>query len=348
MPAARGRNRSYGAGDRVSFKVRGPWGRNGAAVAQQVERLICNQQVGSSILSGGFANGRTYLGPCSLTPAAMTHPTVAILSIGNEILLGDVPNSNAQWLCRELTARGAEVRHIAVVRDVEDEIAAEFAHALTYNPLLVVTTGGLGPTDDDRSLAAVARALDRELRFDPVAASMVESFYTRLGDRGRVAKVDLTPARRKMALLPEGGRALANRIGAAPGVLLFHGGTEVVLLPGVPEEMQDIVLGSLAPHLDSLFGPGSYREIERFAGVSDESILAPLLRETSERHPQVYVKSRAELFGRSASFRITLSCRAGDVGEVNRLLAGAQDDLERTLARHGIGLDARADSAADR
>ena len=278
----------------------------------------------------------------------MPGSTVAILSIGNEILLGDIPNSNAQWLCRELTERGAEVRHIAIVRDVDAEIAIELNHALTYAPLLLVTTGGLGPTDDDRSVGAVAQALDLELAFDPVAASMVESFYAKMGERGLVPMTGLTPPRRKMALLPRGSRALENRVGAAPGVLLSRGATQIVLLPGVPEEMQDIVLGSLAPHLDSLFGPGSYREIERFAGVSDESILAPLLRETSERHPQVYVKSRAELFGRSASFRITLSCRAGDVGEVNRLLAGAQDDLERTLARHGIGLDARADSAADR
>ncbi|MCW6166985.1 MAG: hypothetical protein LVQ64_00860 [Thermoplasmatales archaeon] len=116
----------------------------------------------------------------------MPGSTVAILSIGNEILLGDIPNSNAQWLCREFTKRGADVRHIAIVRDVDAEIAIELNHALTYAPRLLVTTGGLGPTDDDRSVGAVAQALDLELAFDPVAASMVESFYAKLGERGLV------------------------------------------------------------------------------------------------------------------------------------------------------------------
>ena len=272
-------------------------------------------------------------------PATMPGSTVAILSIGNEILLGDIPNSNAQWLCRELTERGAEVRHIAIVRDVDAEIAIELNHALTYAPLLLVTTGGLGPTDDDRSVGAVAQALDLELAFDPVAASMVESFYAKLGERGLVPMTGLTPPRRKMALLPRGSRALENRVGAAPGVLLSRGATQIVLLPGVPEEMQDIVQGALAPELDSLLGPGSYREIERLAHIADESVLAPLLRGIVERHPEVYVKSRAEVLGRSPSFRITLSCRAENRETVERHLLETQGDLEQTLAAHQIHLD---------
>ena len=271
----------------------------------------------------------------------MTGPAAAILSIGNEILLGDVPNSNAQWLCRQLTLRGAEVRHIAVVRDTDSEIAIELRHALIYRPRLLVTTGGLGPTDDDRSIGAVARALDLDLVLDPVAAGMVEAFYAERANQGLVPAAGLTPSRRKMALLPRGSHPLANRIGAAPGVRLSIDGTWIVLLPGVPEEMQDIVLGSLRPELDSILGLGRYREIELLAHISDESVLAPLLRGIVERHPEVYVKSRAEVFGRSASLRITLSCRGEDPAQVGRLLGEAQGDLERTFGAEGITLDAR-------
>ncbi len=276
----------------------------------------------------------------------MSESTVAILAIGNEILLGDVVNSNTQWLAKRLRLRGASVVHVAIVRDQLEEIERELAHARTYRPRLLVTTGGLGPTDDDRTVAAVAGALGLELRENDAALTQVAFFYRELAARGRVPSAELSPSRRKMSLLPEGATPLANHVGAAPGIYLVHDGLAILLLPGVPEEMADIFDGAFAPILTELVGDGGFFEIERFARSSDESLLAPMLRLVAERHPSTYVKSRAEVFGRSPWFRVTISASAGRLEDATVRVNAAEADLRATLHDHGIELSERRPEAA--
>ncbi len=275
-------------------------------------------------------------GPKALSPTEA--PTVAVLTIGDEVLQGDVLNTNAHWLFRQCRARGAAVVHEATVRDREGEIGAELRHALGYAPRLILLCGGLGPTDDDRTAAAVAQALGLPLELDPPAREMVASFYARMHQRGLVPNADLTAPREKMARLPRGSVALENRLGAAPGVWISRPAVEIVLLPGVPEEMKDIVEHSLALPLTRWLGPGGFDEVERFAATTDESVLAPIVGDVAREHPDVYVKSRASAFGSAAAFRITLSSRAASLAEARERVARASAALERELARRGIAL----------
>jgi len=150
-------------------------------------------------------------------------PSVEIIAIGNELLLGDVLDTNTHWLCRQISALGGRVQRGALIPDDPQAIAETLQAALQREPDLIVLTGGLGPTSDDKTLASVATALGRPLELNQQALAMVRATYERLAARELVHDAELSEVRRKMAYLPRGAEPLHNPVGAAPGVLLREG-----------------------------------------------------------------------------------------------------------------------------
>ncbi|MGH9764757.1 MAG: competence/damage-inducible protein A [Blastocatellia bacterium] len=262
--------------------------------------------------------------------------TVEILAVGNEILLGLIQDTNPNYLSRVVTARGGCVRRAAIVRDEESEIVAEINGSLARGPDLIFTCGGLGPTLDDLTIAAVAKAVGRNLALHADAKKFVEHRYESLAEAGYVAGPEMTKDRLKMAMLPEQAKMIANPVGAAPGVLIELNHTKIVSLPGVPAELKAIVEGPLQPLLISIFGAGSYREREILVDCGDESVLAPLLSEVVSAHPNVYIKSHASHFGPEVKFRIQLSATGSNAVHAEEKIAKAEDDLTRTFERGGI------------
>jgi molybdenum cofactor synthesis domain-containing protein len=254
-----------------------------------------------------------------------------ILAIGNELLIGDVLDTNSHWLCRQLTGLGATVRRVCQVPDERDTIRTELLGARARGAQLLITTGGLGPTEDDLTLEAAASACGLALAEHPLALRWVADTYTRLAARGIVPHGDMTAARAKMARLPLGAAPLANGVGSAPGVLVRLAGCCLVCLPGVPEELKDIFQGSLQPTLAALLGQGAFSEWRAVVRCNDESILAPLLSAVSAAHPTVYVKSRARRLGTDLDFNITLSSRAATLALVMAQLEAARAALVETM-----------------
>ncbi len=259
---------------------------------------------------------------------------VEILAIGNELLLGDIQDTNTFWLCRRFTALGGRVRRAVMVRDEVEAIAAEVRGSLARGTDLLMIGGGLGPTDDDLTLQAVAVALDRPLEENLEALAVVEQRYRELAEQGLVSDAALTSARRKMACVPAESAALFNPVGTAPAIVLCEGKSTIVCLPGVPREMQGIVQGPLQPLLQKLFGTGAYAEWAVVTNCNDEATLAPLLRRVVTAHPAVYVKSWAAHFesdDRSHKLRVTLSLAGQDATAVQSELQATLDDLLREL-----------------
>ena len=126
-------------------------------------------------------------------------PTVEILAIGNELLRGEILDTNTQWLCRLVTARGGRVGRVTLLADVEAEIAAAVRAAIERGVAVLFTSGGLGPTDDDLTLAAVARGAGVEVVLDEQARAMVRASYDDFHARGIIAEPGLNPFREKMA-----------------------------------------------------------------------------------------------------------------------------------------------------
>lgn len=194
---------------------------------------------------------------------------VAIVSIGDEVLNGDTLNTNAQWIATQCTRLGA---HVVEQRTIPDSVSAITATLTSLNPSveLIITTGGLGPTHDDLTVAALAEFFGDELVED---ISTLEYLHQYAAARGR----NMTERLRKQALVPSSARVLPNRVGTAPGLLFARReGASVVVLPGVPREMEAIMTESVIPWLTEQIGTGGYSVVrERVlltAGVPESEL----------------------------------------------------------------------------
>ncbi|HKP87817.1 MAG TPA: molybdopterin-binding protein [Blastocatellia bacterium] len=258
------------------------------------------------------------------------------MTIGNEVLLGLVQDTNSGYLCRVVRGTGGRVRHIAIVRDEIESIAEAVRASLARRADLIFTCGGLGPTDDDLTLAGVAKATGRRLELNKDAREFVERRYRELAEAGYVANARMSESRLKMAQLPEGSRPVDNPLGAAPAMAMEANLSRIVSLPGVPAELKAIIEGPLQPLLNEVFGRGSYREREMTVECGDESVLAHALRQVAAALDDVYIKSRASHFGRDAVFRISISASASSPEEADRLIESASEDLTRVFQDAGI------------
>jgi molybdenum cofactor synthesis domain-containing protein len=196
--------------------------------------------------------------------------TAAILTIGNEIVSGDVANTNATWLAKRLEQLGVRVRSIAALPDEIDEVARFVREQAPAFDFLLVT-GGLGGTPDDLTREALAAAFGVQQREVPEVAADLRARFT----------LDPEYAAR-WALLPEGSRPLANPHGGAPGFAIEN----VYVLPGLPSEME-AMFDDLADELRRGEPIGSWRRTYR----TRESEIAGLLAEATERWPDVLVGS---------------------------------------------------------
>ncbi|MEM2609951.1 MAG: molybdopterin-binding protein, partial [Candidatus Bathyarchaeia archaeon] len=163
-----------------------------------------------------------------------------IICVGNELLIGKTLNTNAQWLAKRATSLGVTLKRITVVGDDVDEIACAVREALGRKPRFIITTGGLGPTFDDKTLEGIAKAINRRLELNEKALEMVRKKYEEYAKARKINAIEMTAHRIKMAQLPEGAEPLPNPVGTAPGVLVRIGGTDLIALPGVPSEMEAI------------------------------------------------------------------------------------------------------------
>ncbi|WP_433293270.1 competence/damage-inducible protein A [Pseudonocardia sp. CA-142604] len=208
-------------------------------------------------------------------------PRAAVIVTGSELLTGSITDRNGPWLARELGELGFEVAHVLLVGDRPDDLDAALRFAVNSGCVLVVTSGGLGPTADDltaqivASFAGVELVLDEDLREH--IAGILRGWATRTGFGGPA----LDEANRKQAMVPRGATALLP-VGTAPGLVVPRpGGPLVVVLPGPPRELQGMWPAALEapPFRELLAGvPAATSLSLRFFGLP-ESEIASTLRE---------------------------------------------------------------------
>lgn len=274
-----------------------------------------------------------------ITQHATRNTTVEIIAIGNELLIGQTLDTNTNWLCKQITGLGGQVRRAVMVRDDLDAIARELNGALDRGTNVVITTGGLGPTADDRTLEAVAKALDRLMAENEEALHMIERRYNKLYEQDLVDEPGLNEARRKMGRLPHGGEPIFNPVGGAPAVRLGVNASTVITLPGVPGELKGIWQGPLEETLNELFGEGAYLEKEIITDCPDDSILAPVLEKVTACHPEVYIKSHVQAFSEEkgkAKIPVTFSMAGDTHEEVEAGIGDAMQDFEEMLNKAGF------------
>jgi nicotinamide-nucleotide amidase len=214
--------------------------------------------------------------------------TAAIVAIGTELTRGELVNGNARWLSERLTDLGFTVAEHVTVPDDAERIRGTLLR-LGKEVKVIVCTGGLGPTSDDLTTAAVADALGVPLVRDAASLAEIEERHRK---RGR----EMPPANAKQADFPRGAEILANDVGTAPGFGVRIGDALSFFMPGVPREMQFIFDTHIAARIASL-APRSSHQVHIRTFGSFESLVAQRLaaidRGGVDHHPQVTIGYRA-------------------------------------------------------
>ncbi len=217
--------------------------------------------------------------------------TMEVVCVGNELLIGKTLNTNSQWLAQRATANGIIVKRVTLVADEVSEIASVIHEAIQRKPLLIVTTGGLGPTFDDKTLSGIAEALNCKLGVNATAKQMIKEKYETYARKRNTGRIELTESRIKMATIPEKTEPIHNPVGTAPAVRADLDGTTLIALPGVPTEMKAIFEETIAPLFKQISEGNAFHEKSIYADNIMESTLAPLIDIVIEDNPTVYVKS---------------------------------------------------------
>lgn len=169
---------------------------------------------------------------------------VELISVGTELLLGNIVNTNAAYLAKECAGLGLSCYYQSVVGDNWERLKAALTQALERSDI-VILSGGLGPTQDDLTKEAAASVMGMELKMDEESFKRIDAYFKNRG-------IEMTENNRKQALIPEGAMAVQNDNGTAPGVIMEKEGKRVILLPGPPGELKPMFEKSIAPYLQSL------------------------------------------------------------------------------------------------
>ena len=260
---------------------------------------------------------------------------VEIICVGNELLIGKTLNTNAQWLTKRVTNLGLTTRRVTIVGDDIKEISSALKEAIHRSPGFILTTGGLGPTFDDKTFEGLAKALRRSIKVDEEALKMVKDKYISYVQEGRMEAAELTSHRVKMARLPEGATPLRNPVGTAPAVSIKHENVTIIALPGVPSEMKSIFDESVASMLKKAAGKGTFFETSIEATKVIESEMAPLVERVMESNPHVYIKSHPKGAERVPRIEFHLSTTAKDSSTARKEVSKALLQLRELIQEKG-------------
>ena len=245
--------------------------------------------------------------------------TAEIIAIGSELLAPDRTDTNSLWLTEKLNLLGIEVKLKTIVGD-DDARLEEAIKDAARRSKVVITTGGLGPTEDDITRKITARALGKRLLLDEAVLDEIKKRFQGFG-------VTMPERNSRQAMVIEDAEVLPNPNGTAPGMFIDHQGTAIVLLPGPPREMQPMFTNHVASRLESRAGNVRVvRRMLRVAGMGESAVdekIAPVY--TKYENPQTTI-----LFNQS-EIEIHLTARGRTEGEANALLDRVVLELEERL-----------------
>jgi nicotinamide-nucleotide amidase len=256
----------------------------------------------------------------------LTRPRALLVVTGSELVRGERSDLNGPFLAREVLSRGVEPARITLVGDGEEELEAALREGLGAD--LLITSGGLGPTHDDRTVELLARVLGRSMRVDEDLHAQIEGVSRAVAERLRRPYADFEPGVRKQASMPEGA-ASVGLAGTAPGLVMEENGTAVVVLPGPPGELKRLWASALEAEpvrrvLERARPPG--RRVLRFFGAS-ESAIARALEEAGGERPGV----EATICARDFEIHVDLVVDPGAEAAADELEAALVPPVERWL-----------------
>ena len=251
-----------------------------------------------------------------------------IVSVGSEILLGDLVDTNSAYLARQLKQLGVNVYQKTAVGDNEERLA-QVLKAATSRSDLVITTGGIGPTVDDVTRAAAAAAAGVELEFR-------QDLYDEIAEMFRKRNFRFTPNNRKQAYIPRGSEPIHNPVGTAPGFIAKAGQGYIVSLPGVPHEMKYLVERVVLPFIRERFGIKATITTRtlKLIGLGESHVDAQI-QDLLSMGPNPTVGILAKQTG----LEIRITARGEDDEETRGLIAPIEKEVRKRLGTKIFGID---------
>ncbi|MGH2711390.1 MAG: competence/damage-inducible protein A [Actinomycetota bacterium] len=250
-----------------------------------------------------------------------------VVGIGTEILLGQIANTNAQYISQRLADIGVDVMHHQVVGDNVDRIAGAIELALSRADVLIIT-GGLGPTGDDITREGIAEALGVKLERQEEIERYLREKFERLGR-------EMPESNLVQADVPQGARYILPERGTAPGLICDAEGSTLYAVPGVPAEMKEMVEGVIIPELRELVGPGGIvSRVIKVVGIAEARVgeLLDDLFQASTNPTIAYLASAGEV-----KVRLTAKAETGE--EARKLIAPVEEEIRRRLGEAVFGTD---------
>lgn len=251
-----------------------------------------------------------------------------IVSIGSELLLGQIIDTNAAFIARHLAAIGLDLFHKATVGDNLGRAAEALGTAL-HRAQVVITTGGLGPTADDLTREAAAQATGRDLVFVPELMAEIEAFF-------RARGFPLSPSNRKQAYIPRGAFPLPNPVGTAPCFIVEEGDRSLICLPGVPREMEYLLLRRVVPYLRGRYQQSGVivSRIVRVCGLG-ESRIGEIVGDFMASAANPTVGTMAHL----GQVDVRIAAKGADEAAARALIAPVEAEIRSRLGEVVFGVD---------
>lgn len=255
-----------------------------------------------------------------------------LISVGTEILLGDIVNTNAQFLSQQLAETGFNVLFQCTVGDNRSRLLSVLEEAFSRSDILILT-GGLGPTPDDMTKEVCAEFMKKELILHAPLLEKIEAFFS-------LKNIPMPPSNKKQALIPEDAIILENNNGTAPGCIMEKDGKAIIILPGPPKEMIPMFLDSVKPYLQSLSHETIISRNVRTFGIGESAMAEKVSDLLESENPTVapYAKNGEAL--------LRVTAKARNEKEAEKLIAPLLEEIEARLGESIYGIDVPSVEAA--
>ena len=248
-----------------------------------------------------------------------------LISVGTEILLGDIVNTNAQFLSRELAQLGINVLFQCTVGDNRKRLLSALKEALERSDMLLLT-GGLGPTPDDMTKEVCAEFFEKELILHEPSLKKIEDFFS-------LKNITMPESNKKQALIPEDAIILENENGTAPGCIMEKDGKAIIILPGPPKEMIPMFLDGVRPYLKKLSHETIVSHNIRTFGIGESAMTEKVTDLLDSTNPTVapYAKNGEAL--------LRVTAKAESEKEAEKLLSPLVNEIAARLGSYIYGID---------
>lgn len=241
-----------------------------------------------------------------------------IIAIGTEILLGDIVNSNAQYIAQELAALGIDMYYQQVVGDNEKRIIHAFDEAYSRSDI-IITTGGLGPTEDDLTKEVAAKYFKKELLPNEEAIKKIKNYF-------KFRERKMTENNLKQGLIPEGAIIINNDNGTAPGVIIEENSKVMIILPGPPKEMKPMFEDTVRPYLQKKADSIIMSRVIKILGIG-ESAVAEELKDimAAQTNPTIAP------YAKDVGVMLRITAKVNNEEEASKLIEPIEKEIKNRL-----------------